>query len=81
MRKSAFCMCEIKDADQLHVNHAADQRICLSKFDRFYTSRVMSKPVFCICEIKGADMLQNRAADQHFWFLLNRQYNHSPFQI
>ena len=28
MRKCAFCICENKGADQLHGNHAADQRLC-----------------------------------------------------
>ena len=28
MRKSAFCICENKDADQLHSNGAADQHLC-----------------------------------------------------
>ena len=28
MRKPAFCICENKDADQLHSNCAADQRLC-----------------------------------------------------
>ena len=28
MRKSAFCICKNKGADQLCGNHAADQRLC-----------------------------------------------------
>ena len=28
MRKSAFCICENKDADQLCGNRTADQRLC-----------------------------------------------------
>ena len=28
MKKPAFCTCKDKDADQLRVNHAADQRLC-----------------------------------------------------
>ena len=28
MRKSAFCICENKDADQLRGNREADQRLC-----------------------------------------------------
>ena len=28
VRKPAFCICENKDADQLHGNHEADQRLC-----------------------------------------------------
>ena len=28
--KPAFCICENKDADHLHGNHTADQRLCCS---------------------------------------------------
>ena len=28
MRKPKFCICENKDADQLHGNREADQRLC-----------------------------------------------------
>ena len=28
MRKTAFCICENKDADQLRGNREADQRLC-----------------------------------------------------
>ena len=28
MRKPDFCICENKDADQLHGNREADQRLC-----------------------------------------------------
>ena len=33
MRKPAFCICENKDADQLHSNCAADQRLCFHYMD------------------------------------------------
>ena len=33
VRKPAFCICENKDADQLHSNCAADQRHCLRLID------------------------------------------------
>ena len=41
MRKPAFCLCENKDSDQLHVNragdqggnHAADRRLCFRYID------------------------------------------------
>ena len=33
MRKPAFCLCENKDADQLHSNCAADQRLCFRYMD------------------------------------------------
>ena len=33
MRKSAFCICENKDADQLHSNGEADQHLCFRYID------------------------------------------------
>ena len=33
MRKPTFCICENKDADQLHSNHEADQRLCFPYTD------------------------------------------------
>ena len=33
MRKSAFCICENKDADQLRGNREADQRLCFRYTD------------------------------------------------
>ena len=33
MRKSAICICENKDADQLHGNCTADQCLCLHYID------------------------------------------------
>ena len=33
MREPAFCICENKDADQLHGNRAADQRLCFRCID------------------------------------------------
>ena len=35
MRKPAFCICENKDADQLHSNCAVDQRLCFPFTDTF----------------------------------------------
>ena len=34
MRKPAFCICEIKDADHLRGHHEADQRLCFRYTDR-----------------------------------------------
>ena len=34
MRKPFFCICENKDADQLRVDHEADQRLCFRYTDR-----------------------------------------------
>ena len=33
MRKPDFYICENKDADQLHGNHKADQRLCFRYID------------------------------------------------
>ena len=33
MRKSDFCICENKDADQLHSNREADQCLCFRYID------------------------------------------------
>ena len=33
MRNPAFCICENKDADQLHGNHKPDQRLCFRNTD------------------------------------------------
>ena len=33
MRKPAFCICENKDADQLHSSRKADQRLCFHYTD------------------------------------------------
>ena len=33
MRKPDFCICENKDADQLHGNREADQRLCFRYTD------------------------------------------------
>ena len=34
IRKTTFCICENKDADQLHGNRKADQRHCFRYIDR-----------------------------------------------
>ena len=34
VRKPTFCICENKDADQLHGNREADQRLCFHYTDR-----------------------------------------------
>ena len=33
MRKTTFCVCEIKDADQLRGDREADQRLCFRFID------------------------------------------------
>ena len=59
VRKSAFCICENKDADQLRGNREADQRICLRYTDStipllpkyeissFYSSSVTAQSGLC----------------------------------
>ena len=59
MRKTAFCICKNKDADQLHSNCAADQRLCFcytdntipllpkSEFSSLYPSSVAVQPGLC----------------------------------
>ena len=37
MRKPTFCICENKDADQLHGNPEADQRLCFRCIDSTIT--------------------------------------------
>ena len=44
MRKSTFCICKIKDADQLRGNHKADQRLCFRCMDS--TIPLLSKSKF-----------------------------------
>ena len=34
MKKPAFCICENKDADQLHGKRAPDQRLCFRSIER-----------------------------------------------
>ena len=46
VRKQAFCICENKDADQLHGNREADQRLCF----RYSDSMI---PLLSKCEISS----------------------------
>ena len=43
MRKPDFCICENKDADQLHSNREADQRLCF----RYIDSTIPLFPQIC----------------------------------
>ena len=59
MRKPAFCICENKDADQLHGNGKADQRLCFrytdskipllskSEISSLYSYSVVIQPGLC----------------------------------
>ena len=46
MRKSAFCICENKDADQLRGNREADQRLCFRYTDSILISLIFLNPKF-----------------------------------
>ena len=59
MRKPDFCICENKDADQLHSNCAADQRLC---FRSTYSTirNFKSLAVLCSCKARFvSDMVEN----------------------
>ena len=59
VRKTAFCICENKDADQLRGNREADQRLCFrftestipllskSEISSLYPSSVAVQPSLC----------------------------------
>ena len=55
VRKSAFCICENKDADQLRGNREADQRLCFRYTDSTIPllpkSEISNLPlaIFCGC--------------------------------
>ena len=44
MRKPAFCICENKDADQLHGNRESDQRLSFCNIDSRIDSRIPLLP-------------------------------------
>ena len=47
MRKSAFCICEKKDADQLRGNREADQPLCF----RYTDSTIHLLPIYKISSL------------------------------
>ena len=65
VRKSAFCICENKDADQLRGNREADQRLCFHYTDS--TIPLLSKSenskslnIFCGCTARFvSDLVRN----------------------
>ena len=65
MRKTAFCICENKDADQLHGNREADQRLCFRYTDStipFLSKSEIYKPlaIFCDCPVRFvSDLIGN----------------------
>ena len=56
MRKPAFCICENKDADQLHSNCAADNRLCF----RYMNSTILD----CLPSLNYIFFLQSKIFDQ-----------------
>ena len=47
MRKTAFCICENKDADQLRSNREGDQRLCF----RYIVSKIPLLPKYKISSL------------------------------
>ena len=65
MRKSALCICENKDADQLRGNREADQRLCFRYTDSTIPLLPKSKnfkslTIFCGCTARiVSDQVEN----------------------
>ena len=59
LRKTAFCICENKDADQLGGNREADHRLCYRYTDS--TIPLLPNPtIFCGCTARFvSDMVKN----------------------
>ena len=58
MRKTAFCICENKEADQLRDNREADQRLCFRYTDSTITTTKIRnfKPLTIFCGCIGRSM-------------------------
>ena len=52
MRKTAFCICENKDADQLRGNREADQRLCF----RYTDSTISLLPKYEISSLQPSSV-------------------------
>ena len=82
MRKPAICICENKDADQLHSNCAADQRLCFRYIDS--TIPLLSfrnfKPlaIFCDCTARYVSDLVENSEDR---FSHNEAHFFSSFSL
>ena len=54
MRKTDFCLCENKGADQLRGNREADQRLCFRYTDSIFSLLLISEMNFkllaCFCD-------------------------------
>ena len=69
MRKPAFCICENKDADQLHGNREADQRLCFRYIEiasPFLLLIQSFKPtaIFCGCTARFVSDLVGNPEDR-----------------
>ena len=67
MRKQPFCICKNKDADQLHCNWAADQRLCFFAIQIVQTLFFLNfKPltIFCGCTVRFVSDLVGNPEDQ-----------------
>ena len=69
VRKSAFCICEKKDADQLRSNRETDQRLCFRYIDS--TIPLLSKirnlkllVIFCGCTARFVSGLVGNPEDR-----------------
>ena len=76
MRKTTFCICENKDADQLHGdqlrgNREADQRLCFRYIDSMILllskSEILRLAIFCSCT---AWFVSDHVRNQNVGFLM-----------
>ena len=60
MRKPTICICENKDADQLHGNREADQRLCFHYSDSTIPLLHKLLALFCDCTARFvSDLFRN----------------------
>ena len=73
MRKHTFCICENKDADQLHGNRDADQglhfRYTDSTLPLLHISEISRLAIFCGCT---ARFVSDQVGNQKVGFLMTR---------
>ena len=75
MRKSTFCICENKDADQLRGDHEADQRLCFRYTDS--TIPLLSKSEFSSLQPSSVTVqpglsVSDQVGNQNVGFLMTR---------
>ena len=71
MKKPAFCTCKDKDADQLRVNHAADQGLCFCHIintnynpSTFQIGNFKPLAIFCGCTARFVSDLVGNPEDR-----------------